>query len=86
MEKEIKDFEKMTEKELLVELADRLVVEQKSKERMTEYLADRGWTSDDADEMDEPEWADLKMDNDEDWCRVRELVRFVKKDDTIWEC
>ena len=86
MEKEIKDFEKMSAEELLMELTDRLIVEQKSKDRMTGYLIDHRWSEEDAEEVGEDEWYDLKNDNDEDWCRIRELVRFIKKDDTIWEC
>lgn len=86
MEKEIKDFEKMSAEELLMELTDRLIVEQKSKDRMTEYLVNHGWNEEDAEEVGGDEWYELKNDNDEDWCRIRELVRFIKKDDTLWEC
>lgn len=86
MEKEIKDFEKMSAEELLMELTDRLIVEQKSKDRMTEYLVNHEWNEEDAEEVGGDEWYELKNDNDEDWCRIRELVRFIKKDDSLWEC
>lgn len=86
MEKEIKDFEKMSAEELLMELTDRLIVEQKSKDRMTEYLVNKGWNEEDAEDVGGDEWYELKNDNDEDWCRIRELVRFIKKDDTLWTC
>lgn len=32
------------------------------------------------------DYDDLKLDNDDDFCRLREIVRFVKKDDAIWTC
>ena len=87
MKKKIVDLEKLTDKELLNELADRLLAEQKSKERMWEWRNKRGYSEEDCEASSEwQEWDDLKTDNDEDWCRVRECVRFIKKDDSIWEC
>lgn len=42
--------------------------------------------TEEVDEEEEERYNELKMENDNDFCRVREIVRFVKKDDTIWEC
>lgn len=76
MKKKIVDLSTLTDRELLEELVDRLIVEQKSREAKFISELDHGGDAD-------PE---LTLDNDEDWCRVREVVRFVKKDDSIWIC
>lgn len=76
MEKKIVDLSTLTDRELLQELADRLIAEQKSREAQFVSELDNGGDAD----------AELTMAHDEDWCRVRECVRFIKGDDTIWEC
>ena len=76
MEKKIVDLETLSDRELLEELVDRLLVEHESGLKKYNSELDNGGEAD-------PE---LTMDNDEDWCRIREVVRFVKKDNTIWEC
>lgn len=87
MEKEIKDFEKMSAGELLNELTDRILAYEDSGLEMWKWRNERGYSEEDCEESSEwQEWDDLKAEHDEDWCRIRELVRFIKKDDTIWEC
>lgn len=87
MEKEIKDFEKMSAEELLNELTDRILTYEDSGLEMWKWRNERGYSEEDCEESSEwQEWDDLKAEHDEDWCRIRELVRFIKKDDTIWEC
>lgn len=76
MKKKIIDLETLSDRELLEELVNRLLVEHESALKKYNSELDNGGDAD-------PE---LAMDNDEDWCRIREVVRFVKKDNTIWEC
>lgn len=85
--KKVVDLADLTDKELLQELADRLIAHEESGNRMFMWRTERGYSEEDCEESSEwQEWEDLKTDHDEDWCRVRECVRFIKKDDTIWEC
>jgi len=87
MEKKILDLATLTDKELLQELADRLIAYDKSGTEMFMWRMERGYSEEDCEESSEwQEWDDLKTEHDEDWCRVRECVRFIKKDDSLWEC
>ena len=87
MEKKIVDLSTLTDKELLQELADRLIAHEKSGTEMFMWRKERGYSEEDCEESSEwQEWDDLKAEHDDDWCRVRECVRFIKKDDTLWEC
>ena len=83
MKKKIVDLEKLTAKELLNELADRLIAHEESSNRLAQWKAENNYSE---DEEFNAEYDDLKTDHDEDWCRIREVVRFIKGDDTIWEC
>ena len=82
-EKRIVDLEKLTPNELLEELVDRLIDHEESGTRLSEWVRTHDYDSD--GEFNE-EYDNLKTDHDEDWCRVREVVRFVKGDDTLWQC
>lgn len=82
-EKRIVDLEKLTPKELLEELVDRLIDHEESGTRLSEWVMTHDYDPD--GEFNE-KYDDLKADYDEDWCRVREVVRFVKGDDTLWQC
>ena len=87
MENTEKDLEKMTTEELLAALVERLDAEFKSEARLSGWLAEKGWTKEDAEENDEDgEYCDLVMACDNDWCRVREIVRLVKGDPDMWMC
>ena len=89
-EKRIVDLEKLTPEELLDELVDRLIDYEESGTRLSEWVGKHNYDPDDEfiDEYNDlnEEYDDLKTDHDEDWCRVREVVRFVKGDDTLWQC
>ena len=82
MEKKIVDLENLTDKQLLEEFADRVMAYEESTNVLNRWKEENDYS--DEDEFDS-EFADLKMDNDEDFCRVREVIRFIKKDDTIWK-
>lgn len=83
MEKKIVDLEKLTAEELLNELADRLIAHEESGLRLSQWKAENNYSEEDGFNA---EYDDLKTDHDEDWCRIREVVRFIKGDNTIWEC
>ena len=83
MKKKIVDLEKLTAVELLNELADRLIAHEKSGLRLLQWKAENNYSEEDEFNA---EYDDLKTDHDEDWCRIREVVRFIKGDNTIWEC
>lgn len=89
-EKKIVDLEKLTPRELLEELVNRLVVYEESGTRLSKWVGRHNYNPDEEfidgyEDLNE-EYDDLKTDHDEDWCRVREIVRFVKGDDTLWTC
>lgn len=85
MAKEITDLSTLTDAQLLAEFADRVLAYEKSADRLAEWEADRkvGGVLTLDDEMSD-ERSDLVLDHDDDYCRLREIVRFVKRDDTIW--
>lgn len=83
MEKKIIDLETLTDKQLLEEFADRVMAYEESTNALNRWKDENDYSEDDEFNY---EFADLKIDNDEDFCRVREVIRFIKKDETIWEC
>ena len=94
-EKKVVDLERLSSVELLHELVERLCAYRKSKETLLEWEQRNDWndemewrcSAESAPECDKRMFdfhEDLKMDNDEDYCRVREVVRFVKGDDHLW--
>jgi len=89
MEKKIVDIETLTEKELLNEFADRFLAYEESALKMWEFRNGLGYSEEDC-ECAEPEvadrWDELKTEHDDDFCRCREVVRFVKGDKTLLEC
>jgi len=87
MEKKIIDLATLTDKELLDELANRLIAYDKSGTEMFMWRTERGYSEEDCEESSEwQEWDDLKTEHDDDWCRIRECVRFIKGDDTLMAC
>jgi hypothetical protein len=87
MEKKILDLETLTDKELLNELADRILAYEESGLEMWKWRNERGYSEEDCEESSEwQEWDDLKTEHDDDWCRIRECVRFIKGDETLMQC
>ena len=83
MEKKVIDLETLTDKQLLEEFADRVMAYEESTSALNRWKKENHYSEDDDFNY---EFDDLKIDNDEDFCRVREVIRFIKKDETIWEC
>lgn len=81
----IVDCEKLTDKELLEEFANRVIVYDGLKDDELNFLGEHPdqafWT----DEQDE-EYEDLKIEIDNAWVRVRECIRVIKKDKEFWAC
>ena len=73
-------LEEMTDRQLLEELVERLLKHQSCYDRMDEL---DGLAS---DVRQGEEWENLMFECDNQWCRVREIVRFVKGDDSLWTC
>lgn len=89
MEKKIIDLASLTDSELLQEFADRAIAYQASTERLDEFKREHDCTCGDdcGGECGAfAKYQDLVIDNDDNFCRLREVVRFVKQDDEIWMC
>ena len=80
MEKKTIDLEKLTKDELLAKYADRFIAYEKSGSALAEWEASNDYSR---DEEYCDDYAELKMAHDNDWLALREITRFVKKDDSI---
>lgn len=83
MEKKIIDLATLTSEQLLQEFADRFLAHEESGTKLFMWQTENNYSPE--DEYNE-EYAELKMEHDEDWVRCRECVRFIKKDDTLLQC
>ena len=78
------DLGTLTDKELLEEFADRVLAYEDAKTKTFVWKLENNFSEEDCDFNEE--YADLKIDEDEKFCLVRECVRFVKKDNTLLQC
>ena len=83
MEKKIVDLATLTPEQLLQEFADRFLAYNESSTKLFLWQTENNYSPE--EEFNE-EYADLKMECDEDWVRCRECVRFIKKDDELLWC
>ena len=84
-EMKIKDYEKMTEGQLLRELVRRFISYDKARDRYVGLLQNELnkaiW-----DYESNPKWERLHMDQDEKFCLCREIYRIVRKDPNLMWC
>lgn len=78
------DLGTLTDKELLEEFADRVLAYEDAKTKTFVWKLENNFSEEDCDFNEE--YADLKIDEDEKFCLVRECVRFVKNDETLLLC
>lgn len=87
--KEIKDLVTLTDKELLAEFADRYLAYEESATKMFMFRHNLGLSEENCENSEGEvfeEWENLRMEHDEDFCLLREITRFVKKDDSLLAC
>ena len=73
------------QKHLLNKLVGRFIAYDKSRDKFIAYLQlELGKTGVDYENL--PAWERLHMDQDEKFCRVREICRIVKKDPNLLWC
>ena len=82
-EKVVADLESMTDRELLEELVERIVAYEGSQLELHDYERKHGGAE---SLYDDERYSELSMEADEDFCRVREVVRLVKNDPEFWLC
>ena len=91
------DLATLTKDELLEVFADRYLAYEESQAKLHEWEREYAWDEDSefnaclasATELEQErlmEHNNLVIKNDENFCLVRECVRFIKKDDSLLEC
>jgi hypothetical protein len=91
------DLDRMTDRRLLEEFADRVLAYENSQTALHEWERENAWAEDSefnaclASATDREHELLMKhnslvLENDENFCRVRECVRLIKKDDSLLEC
>lgn len=78
------DLGTLTDRELLEEFADRVLAYEEAKAKTFVWKLEHDIFGDEYE--CNPDYQDLKMDEDEKFCLVRECVRFVKNDETLLWC
>lgn len=95
--KPMTDLATLTKDELLEVFADRYLAYEESQLNLHEWERENAWDDDSefnaclasATELEHKRLGEhntLLIKNDENFCLVRECVRFIKKDDTLLEC
>ena len=80
----IKDCKRMTEGQLLRELVSRFISYDKARDRYVRFLQEQLENSG-VDYEFLPRWKKLYMDQDDRFCKCREICRIVRKDpDLMW--
>lgn len=83
MNNEIIDCEKLTDKELLNEFANRVIAYNRLKDEELNIIEDHPNRDVWDDEM-KNEYRNLIIEIDDAWVRVRECIRIIKKDESFW--
>jgi hypothetical protein len=81
----IKDCEKMTDGQLLRELVIRLISYDKARDRYVGFLQ-KQLEKAGVDYESLPRWEKLHTDQDDKFCRVREVCRIARNDPDIMWC
>ena len=95
--KPMTDLATLTKDELLEVFANRYLAYEESQLRLHEWEKENAWNEDSefnaclasATELEHKrldEHNSLVIENDENFCLVRECVRFIKKDDSLLAC
>lgn len=81
----IKDCEKMTEGRLLWELVSRFISYDKARDRYVGFLQ-KQLEKAGVDYESLPRWEKLHMEQDERFCKCREICRIVRKNPNLMWC
>lgn len=78
----IVDCEKMNDRELLHELTKRVIAYDELINKELVFIGENDM--DNLDEDGQRSYEDIHLGVDNAWCRIREVVRIVKKDPNFW--
>lgn len=90
-DKTVCDYSALNTSDRYAELGNRVLEHANSKRVLEEFKdanvdAEGAFNEDNLSPEDHAKYLELVMDEDEKWCRVREMVRDATGNETLWEC
>lgn len=79
----IVDCEKLSDRKLLEEMTKRVIKYDKLRDKELLFIGKHS-SLDELTEKQMERYENLKIEIDNAWCRLREIVRIVKKDQNFW--